>query len=188
MKTKTLRMMCLSICLLAVPGSELLAQGPPGGGGPGGAGGPGRTTRPMREPDERNTHGDRNSARGERQAPGRNAAPQKNALGFGPVGRWWDDKSVIQQIGLRKDQQKKMDAIFDANRSGILASYKTLQKAQANLAAINKDPKADKNAVFAAIDAVNNARSDLQKTTSAMLLQIRHEMDPAQITKLEQIP
>jgi hypothetical protein len=34
---------------------------------------------------------------------------------------------------------------------------------------------------------VNQARSSLQKATSAMLLQIRQQMDPDQVSKLEQV-
>jgi hypothetical protein len=137
-------------------------------GGPGGPGGP-------------------NDVHGTNSGSASGAAMQKNALQFGPVGRWWDDKSVVQQIGLSKNQQKKMDSIFDANKPAILSTYKTFQKAQTNLAAVNKDTKADKTTVFAAIDDVNHARSDLQKATSAMLLQIRNEMDSNQIAKLEKI-
>jgi hypothetical protein len=103
------------------------------------------------------------------------------------VGRWWDNRSVVQQIGLRRDQQRKMDSIFDANKPAILASYKAFQKAQSNLEALNKDTNADQGKVFAAIDAVNSARSDLQKATSAMLMEIRKEMDSDQITRLEKI-
>jgi hypothetical protein len=110
-----------------------------------------------------------------------------NALQFGPVGRWWDDRSVMQQIGLRREQQRRMDTIFDAHKPAILDSYKVFLKAQANLAAVNKDPHAEKNQVFAAIDAVNGARSALQKAASAMLLQIRKEMSPDQIDKLQKI-
>jgi hypothetical protein len=80
-----------------------------------------------------------------------------------------------------------MDSIFDANKQAILDNYKGFLKAQSNLAAVNKDPQADKGRVFAAIDEVNQARSSLQKATSAMLLQIRQEMDPDQVTKLEQV-
>jgi hypothetical protein len=80
-----------------------------------------------------------------------------------------------------------MDSIFDANKQAILDNYKVFLKAQASLAAVNKDPQADKDRVFAAIDSVNQARSSLQKATSAMLLQIRQEMDPDQIAKLEQV-
>ena len=118
---------------------------------------------------------------------GRVAHAPHNALQFGPVGRWWDDRAVIQAIGLRREQQKRMDSIFDANKPAIVDSYKDFLKAQANLTSVNKNAQADKTQVFAAIDQVNQARSSLQKATSAMLLQIRQEMDPDQVTKLEQI-
>jgi hypothetical protein len=94
---------------------------------------------------------------------------------------------VIQAIGLRREQQKRMDAIFDANKPAIIDSYKGFLKAQSNLATTNKDPQASKDTLFAAIDAVNQARASLQKATSAMLLQIRKEMDPDQVSKLENI-
>lgn len=108
-------------------------------------------------------------------------------LGFGPVGRWWDDKSVIQAIGLRKAQQQKMDATFNANKPAILAAYKSFLAEQSKLDTLNKDPNSDKARVFAAIDAVSQARASLQKATSEMLLQIRAEMDPDQITRLEKL-
>jgi len=80
-----------------------------------------------------------------------------------------------------------MDAIFDSNKPAILDTYKGFLKAQTNLAAVNKDPQASKETLFSAIDAVNQARASLQKATSAMLLQIRKEMDPDQVNKLESI-
>jgi hypothetical protein len=104
------------------------------------------------------------------------------------VGRWWDDKSVIQAIGLRKDQQRKMDLIFNNNKPAILQSYKAFLNEQSKLDAVNKDPKADQTTTFATIDAVSKARASLQKATAQMLLQIRQEMDPEQIDKLEKLP
>jgi Spy/CpxP family protein refolding chaperone len=103
------------------------------------------------------------------------------------VGRWWDDKSVVQTIGLRKEQQQRMDTIFNANKPAILSSYKSFLSEQAKLDALNKDPQVDKGRLFAAIDAVSQARASLQKATSQMLLQIRQEMDPGQVTKLEKL-
>jgi Spy/CpxP family protein refolding chaperone len=182
--TKTLRILLCCICLSLVPCSRSLAQGGEGGGdrdhpgGPGGIGnpaGPGGPSAPSALHHPRPGH-DKVSGQ------------PHNTLQFGPVGRWWDDKTVAQSIGLRREQQRRMDTIFDANKPAILDSYKTFLKAQANLTAVNKDPQADKAKVFAAIDAVNDARSSLQKATSSMLLQIRQEMDPTQITKLENVP
>jgi Spy/CpxP family protein refolding chaperone len=94
----------------------------------------------------------------------------------------------VQTIGLRREQQKKMDVIFNANKPAILEAYKTFLSEQSKLNAINKNPQADQASTFAAIDAVNNARASLQKATAQMLLQIRKEMDPDQIAKLEKIP
>jgi Spy/CpxP family protein refolding chaperone len=146
------------------PGSP--GGGPPGAGGPGGPGGPS------------------NSVKGSR---GTNGGPRSSQQ-FGPVGRWWDDKSVIKTIGISKEQQTKMDAIFDANKPAILDSYKKFLSQQSALEKVNKDPKADQATVFAAIDSVSKARAALQKTTAQMLLQIRQQMDQEQIAKLEKLP
>lgn len=187
MSPKTLRIMCCLLGLAVVPAAAMTAQdggdhdrerrGSPGGpGGPGGSlgGGPGG----LRE----THHGDKDRERS------RTATQQpRNALQFGPVGRWWDDRSVVQEIGLRKEQQRRMDAIFDRSKPAILDSYKGFLKAQSALAAANKDPQTNKDRLFSAIDAVNQARASLQKATSAMLLQIRQEMDPGQVDKLEKI-
>lgn len=181
MSKLTLKILSVCLCLALLPCIKSMAQGddhdrerPGGPGGPGGPsvmGGPGGPRQPH--------PGDREKRR---------VTPPRNALQFGPVGRWWDDRSVVQAIGLRREQQRRMDAIFDSHKPAILDSYKQFLKAQNNLTAVNKDPDADKNRVFAAIDAVNDARSALQKATSAMLLQIRKEMKPDQVEKLEKIP
>lgn len=182
MSTKTLRILCCLLCLAVVPHARARAQeggdhdrdrpGSPGGpAGPGGLGGPGATREPRHTPREK----------------GQPATQPRNALQFGPVGRWWDDHSVVQTLGLRREQQKRMDAIFDHNKPAILDSYKVFLKAQSDLAAANKDPQSTKDRLFSAIDAVNQARAALQKATSAMLLQIRQEMDPGQVDKLEKI-
>jgi Spy/CpxP family protein refolding chaperone len=178
------------ICFALLPCARSLAQEGEGGGdrehpggpgGPGGQGGIGTPAGPGGPSSPRALHHPR---------PGHDkvTGQPRNTLQFGPVGRWWDDKTVAQSIGLRHEQQRRMDTIFDANKPAILDSYKTFLKAQSNLTSVNKDPQADKAKVFAAIDAVNEARSSLQKATSSMLLQIRQEMDPTQITKLENVP
>jgi Spy/CpxP family protein refolding chaperone len=118
---------------------------------------------------------------------GKASSTMREGFQLGPVGRWWDDKSVVQTIGLRKNQQQKMDAIFSANKPAILSSYKTFLREQSKLNKLGKDPKADQTRLFAAIDAVSRARAALQKATTQMLLQIREQMDAEQIKKLEKV-
>jgi hypothetical protein len=191
----SLKLISGAMCLILGVGLRLMAQegggdhdrpgggsGNPVGRGPGGPDGPNGPNSPNsphhHHPDS--AHPD--------STPGKANGQPHNALQLGPVGRWWDNKTVVQAVGLRKEQTKRMDVIFDANKPAILDNYKTFLKAQSNLTAVNKDPQANKEQVFAAIDAVNQARSSLQKATSSMLLQIRHEMDPEQIKKLESVP
>jgi Spy/CpxP family protein refolding chaperone len=145
-----------------------------GPNGPGNSGGP----------QNGNNSGNQSSANASASNTG---SPTRAGLGFGPPGRWWDDKSVTKSIGLRSDQQKKMDTIFDANKSTIVSSYTKLMAEQAKLDALNKQPQANSAAIFATIDAVNQARSSLQKATTEMLLQIRSSMDADQIQKLQKI-
>jgi hypothetical protein len=187
----SLKLFCCAICLTLC--LRIVSRAQEGGGDhdrPGG-GGYGNPARPgPGGPEGPNGPNGTNAPRGHHHsdsAKGKLSSAPHNGLQFGPVGRWWDNKTVVQAVGLRREQTKRMDTIFDANKPAILDSYKTFLKAQSNLAAVNKDPQASKDQVFAAIDAVNQARSSLQKSTSAMLLQIRHEMDPDQVKKLEEI-
>jgi Spy/CpxP family protein refolding chaperone len=112
----------------------------------------------------------------------------RSSVQFGPVGRWWDNKSVVRSIGLSRDQQQRMDSIFDANKPAILSSYKTFLQEQSKLQALNKKKDVDQQQLFAAIDSVNQARATLQKATAQMLLQIKQQMAPEQVEKLEKIP
>jgi Spy/CpxP family protein refolding chaperone len=90
-------------------------------------------------------------------------------------------------IGLRKDQQRKMDSIFDKNKPAILGSYNTLQTAESKLQAIMKEAQPDKDRLFAQIDAVGRARAALEKVYMQMQLQVRQEMQPDQIARLDKL-
>lgn len=181
MNSRFLRIVCVCTCLVATTGLAALAQMRPPGGGPGGPVpgsygplGPGGRVGP-------------NSAHLPSSGLGRTNHAASSGLQFGPSGRWWDDRSVVQSIGLRNQQQREMDAIFNANKPSILASYKNFLSEQSKLEKMNSDPHVDKTRLFAAIDAVSQARASLQKATSQMLLEIRQKMDPDQIVKLGKI-
>jgi Spy/CpxP family protein refolding chaperone len=171
--------------VLTAFGASAMAQGPgrmpppgppPGGGPP--AGMPGQPGAP----------GGQSAPAGARnQPPPRSADAAHGGFQFGPVGRWWDDKTVIQTVGLSKDQQKRMDSIFNASKPAIQDSYKTFLSEQNRLNKLSKDPAAPQVEIFAAIDAVAKARTELQKATTLMLLQIRQQMAPDQIVRLEKL-
>lgn len=183
MRSALHRTMLLGCCLL-LTGAVALAQGHgggvPGGGGPGGGrsgfGGPGGVA-----PNERGGYpGDRDTS-GARGAGG----PMRGALQLGPPGRWWDDKTVAKTLGLSKDQQKRMDTVFNANKGPILDSYKALQKEESNLQKLTREKKPDEAKIFAGIDSVAQAQAALEKAKAHMLLMVRQEMDEGQNGRLE---
>lgn len=94
---------------------------------------------------------------------------------------------MVHAIGLSGGQQKKMDAVFNANKPAILSAYKAFLSEQAKLDTLSKQSQVDQSSVFAAIDSVSEAKANLQKANTQMLLQIRQQMEPDQITKLENL-
>ena len=100
-------------------------------------------------------------------------------------GRWWDDKKTMKGLSLRPDQQQRMDGIFNANKDNLLSLYGNLQREQQKFVSMPREELQDETKVFAAIDRVAAARAELEKANFHILLQIRKEMDPAQLASLD---
>jgi Spy/CpxP family protein refolding chaperone len=177
--------------------SSLQAQqgGAPRGGGPGGGPPSGRMNG--------GAPGDMNNGpggmapgpgNGPNNGPPPSGAPAERAtvstmpggLQLGPPGRWWDDKHFAKELRLRPEQEKKMDSIFDQNRAALLRTYENLQQEEQRMKALVDTPAHDENSLFAQIDRVAQARAALEKANTHLMLQIRGEMSPDQIARLQQ--
>jgi Spy/CpxP family protein refolding chaperone len=186
-KLPNLKALTLCLCLLACTAWSAFAQHGGGGGGgqhgPGG-GGPGGFGVPGGGSSSNGRNGPPPFSTGN---PTGNVSAPRSGLQVGPIGRWWDDRKVAQSIGLRKDQQKRMDSIFKANKPALLESYKALEREKARLNTMTRQRQVDKASMFAGIDSVSQARAALEKANTELLLQIRQELDPDQIEKLEKL-
>ncbi len=188
----------IGVCLALAAASPALAQGrggggpPPGGGGPGGGGMGGPGGGGMGGPQFPNSgpgsmgpgsmgNVPQTGQRGRADEP-----PPRPGLQLGPPDqRWWDDKAYIKSLKLRPEQQARMDAIFEQNRAALVSRIEGVQQAENQMEEISKLPAPDESALFMQIDRVAQARADLDKATTHMLLQIRKEMDADQIKRLE---
>lgn len=79
-----------------------------------------------------------------------------------------------------------MDSIFEQSRATLLKRYETLQQEEQRMESLTHARTLDEGALFSQIDRVAQARADLEKANTHLLYQIRGEMDPDQIDKLEQ--
>jgi Spy/CpxP family protein refolding chaperone len=120
---------------------------------------------------------------------GRSNADSRNqpraGLQLGLSGRWWDDHGTARKLRLNSDQQTRMDGIFEANKPALTNLYANLQHEEGSLAGLSHADLQDESKVFAAIDRVSHARSDLEKQYAHTLLQLRQQLDPQQLDALD---
>ena len=106
-------------------------------------------------------------------------------LQVGPPGRWWDDKHYVKQLKQTSDQQKRMEFIFEQSRPMLLKRLESLEQEELRMEALAHAKTLDEAALFSQIDRIEQARADLGKATTHYLVQLRNELDPEQIIKLD---
>jgi periplasmic protein CpxP/Spy len=113
--------------------------------------------------------------------------PMERAFGGRMHGKWWDDSQTAQKVGLSADQQKKMDDIFQQNRLKLIDLNAALQKQEEVMRPLMEAEQPDEGKILAQIDAIAQARAELEKGNARMLLGIRQVMTPDQWTKLKAV-
>ena len=104
---------------------------------------------------------------------------------LGPSGRWWDDKNFSRSVGIDDDTRKRMDSIFHDNKGALTESYKGLQREEQTLGKLIDAKNPDEPAILAQIDRVAQARADLEKASTRLVLALRRSLTPEQQSKLE---
>jgi periplasmic protein CpxP/Spy len=113
--------------------------------------------------------------------------PMERSFQGGMRGRWWDNPRLVQQIGLTPEQQKKMDDIMQQNRLKLIDLNATLQKQETIMQPLMEADQPDEGKILAQIDAIAQARAELEKGHARMLLGIRQVLTPDQWKKLQTI-
>lgn len=110
----------------------------------------------------------------------------RGGLQLGPPGRWWDDPDFAGSLHLRPEQQTRMDSIFAENKSTLIARFDSLREEERQLQLMTRGAAIDEHLLFAHIDRVSQARAELEKANAHMLLQLRHELSPDQLSTLDE--
>ncbi len=101
-----------------------------------------------------------------------------------PDGKWWKRPRISEQIGLTSDQQDQIEKIFVRSRTKLIDLRADLEKKQLLLGEAMEDKSVDRQDVEKKIEAVENARAELQKTRALMLLDIKQVLKPDQWERL----
>jgi Spy/CpxP family protein refolding chaperone len=109
------------------------------------------------------------------------------ALQVGP-GTWWNNADTVSRLGLTKEQQKKMDDIFQQFRLTLIDLNASLSKEELILDPLIAAEKLDEVKILTQIDRIAQARAELEKANSRMLLGIRQSLTMEQWTKIQASP
>jgi Spy/CpxP family protein refolding chaperone len=103
-----------------------------------------------------------------------------------PEGKWWKRPRVVKEIGLTDDQAKKIEAIFVQSRPRLIDLKADLEKKQFALsqAMENDAARAD---IERKLEAVEDARKELQKTRVLMLVDMKGVLSAEQWERLKQM-
>ena len=123
------------------------------------------------------------------QGPGRdggfNGPPMQRDFHVEHFGRWWNKPELAQQLNLTDQQKKQMDDIFLQHRLKIIDLDANLEKQETLLRPMIEADQPDEAKVLAQIDAVAQARADLEKANAHMLFDIRKTLTPEQWQKMK---
>ena len=100
-------------------------------------------------------------------------------------GRWWDSPHAAKKLGLTSEQQKKMDSIFENHKLKLMDLHANLQKQEEILKPMIGADNPNEGQILGQIDAVAQARANLEKEFARMLLGIRRQLTPEQWQKLK---
>ena len=104
---------------------------------------------------------------------------------IGPPGIWWHNPDLIEKLTLTPDQQKRMDDIFQQNRSQLIDLRTNVEKQEQLMGPMLAADQPDTNKILAQIDLTVQARAELEKASAKMLLGIRNVLTPDQWSKLQ---
>jgi Spy/CpxP family protein refolding chaperone len=104
-----------------------------------------------------------------------------------PDGKWWKRPRVARELGLTAEQSEKIEKVFVNARPHLIDLKGDLEKRQLDLQVAMDDKSSDRADVEKKIDAVENARKQLQKARALMILDMKQVLTPEQWTRLMQM-
>ena len=76
-----------------------------------------------------------------------------------PEGKWWYNPSLVQRLGVTKDQQRKIEDTFQQNRLKLIDLTAALEREQAVLDSLLAADHPQESRILAQFDRAAEARS-----------------------------
>lgn len=103
--------------------------------------------------------------------------------GFERFGRWWKNSRFVKELNLTDEQIGKIDKIFTDTQKKLIDLRAACRKAELELKGLEgKEAESLKK-----IDEIYRLRAEIHKNIFLMTNQIKKELNPEQLKKLEEI-
>src|SRR5215469_3933259 len=102
-----------------------------------------------------------------------------------PMGPWWKNSDIVQKINLSDAQVQQIESIFQQSRSNLQAAGSALRQAEQGLQPLINTDQMNDAQISVQLDAIAQARMNLEKTRDQMLLAIRKVLTLDQWTQLQ---
>jgi Spy/CpxP family protein refolding chaperone len=104
-----------------------------------------------------------------------------------PMGNWWKNSDVIQQLQLTDSQRQQLEKAFVQHRLRLVDERAAVEKNEIKLQELMDMDQPPESQVMAQVDQLQAARGQLEKEFTAMTLDFRRIITPDQWHKLQSI-
>ena len=112
-----------------------------------------------------------------------------NGPGPGPglgMGKWWNNPPLERRLGLTEAQVQQMENVFQQHRAQLAEMRNSLRGLEAGLGPMIEMNRLNEAQITAQIDKIAQARANLEKLSSLMLLDLRRALTAEQWKMLKE--
>ena len=102
-------------------------------------------------------------------------------------GKWWNDKSIVQELDLKDSEKKEIDEKYTESRRKMIDLKYEVEKQRFELGLLLGTQDADKQRILERFDNLEQARNKLSKARFEMLLEVRETIGAERFQELKAV-
>ena len=100
-------------------------------------------------------------------------------------GKWWHDKSIMQDLALTDDETKKLDENYNVSRRKMIDLKSDVEKQRFELDLLLGTQNADREEILARYESLEQARQKLSRERFDMFMGIRESIGAERFQELK---
>ena len=100
-------------------------------------------------------------------------------------GKWWHDKSIMQELGLTDEETKKLDENYNASRRKMIDLKSDVEKQRFELDLLLGAQKADREKILSSYESLEQARQKLSRERFEMFMGVRETIGAERFQELK---